>query len=389
MKLGVLTSHPIQNQAPLFRALAQQCDLVVFFAHRQTPGGQAAAGFNVAFEWDVDLLSGYQSIFLDNVAAEPDTSKFFGCNTPTVADHIMKGNFDAFLVTGWNLYAYWQAIIACRRQRVPVMVRGDSHLMTVRSSWKRMAKSALYPLLLRSFSACLYVGQQNRKYLKYYGVADERLFFSPHCVDNAYFSARAGSADLLALRQQLGIGAAQKVVLYVGKLLPRKRVGDLLPALQRLKAAGIDAVGLIAGDGPLRDELDRQAHAMGVTLKCAGFKNQSELPAFYALADVLVLLSSAEETWGLVVNEALACGTPAVVSDSVGCGEDLVVPRASGVVYPTGDCEQLAEALLQVLQGGWSAEAIATLAERYSAAAAAAGVLAAMKFMKGGHGAEA
>ena len=122
MKLGILTSHPIQYQAPLFRELARHVDLTVYFAHRQTPAAQAEAGFGVAFEWDVDLLSGYRHEFLENVAQTPDTGRFFGCDTPSVRQRIAEGNFDAFLVMGWHLKCFWQAVFACQRAGVPVMV---------------------------------------------------------------------------------------------------------------------------------------------------------------------------------------------------------------------------------------------------------------------------
>lgn len=382
VKLGILASHPIQNQAPLFRALASRVELVVFYAHRQTAAGQAAAGFNVAFEWDVDLLAGYRSVFLENRAATPDTGKFFGCNTPAIAAHIKTGDFDAFLVTGWNLLSYWQAILACHRHGVPVMVRGDSHLLTARSPLKLKLKVIVYPWLLRAFAACLYVGQNNKQYLQRYGVTDERLFFAPHCIDNHAFAARANDANPQELRQQLGIRPGQKIVLYVGKLLPGKRVSDLLPAMQRLAVSGLDVVCLLVGDGPLRTVLEQQASVLGVSLRCAGFRNQSEMPAFYALADVLVL-PSASETWGLVVNEALACGTPAVVSDSVGCGIDLVKESLSGAVFPVGDSEALALALARVLKGGWNAAAITRLTNTYSVDAAADGVLAAVTYVSG------
>ncbi|HTE79986.1 MAG TPA: hypothetical protein VK634_04760, partial [Reyranella sp.] len=86
MRIGFLVSHPIQYYTPIFRELARRCDLTVFFAHRQTAAGQAKAGYGVAFEWDVDLLSGYQIRFLTNVARQPSTDAFSGCDTPGIAE---------------------------------------------------------------------------------------------------------------------------------------------------------------------------------------------------------------------------------------------------------------------------------------------------------------
>src|SRR5215211_9228374 len=90
-RIGFLISHPIQYYAPIFRELAKRCELTVFFAHRQTAEQQARAGFGVAFDWDVDLLSGYDSRFLTNVARQPSTDRFAGCDTPGVAEEITRG----------------------------------------------------------------------------------------------------------------------------------------------------------------------------------------------------------------------------------------------------------------------------------------------------------
>lgn len=82
---------------------------------------------------------------------------------------------------------------------------------------------------------------------------------------------------------------------------------------------------------------------------CTGFVNQMSLPGYYKLADVMVL-SSSSETWGLSVNEGMACGLAVVVSDSVGCGDDLVKSGLNGYIYPTGDIDALTAALQAVYQ---------------------------------------
>lgn len=377
-RLGVLASHPIQYQAPLFRELARHVDLTVYFAHRQTAAGQAAAGFNVAFEWDVDLLGGYKHRFLHNQAKHPSTDRYAGCDTPEIAEEIQQGGFDAFLVTGWYLKSYWQAIRACRRHGVPLMVRGDSQLGTPRGRLKQAIKEFVYPRVLRHFDACLYVGQKNREYLEHYGVPADRLFFSPHCIDNEAFALRALEIDRMASRERLGIKTDQKAVLFVGKLLDRKRPQDLIEALHVLRGRGIDACAVFAGDGPLRSILAAQANSTGVPLIFLGFRNQTELPEAYATADVMVLPSEGSETWGLVVNEALACGTPVVVSDAVGCAPDLPIEGETGAVYPMRDTQALADALRRVLAAPPPREAIRRKIDAYSVPAAARGVLEAV-----------
>lgn len=339
-RIGFLISHPIQYYTPIFRALSKQCDLTVFFAHRQTAEQQARAGFGVAFDWDVDLLSGYESRFLVNVARRPSTDRFTGCDTPDIADEIARGRFDAFVVPGWALRCYWQAVRACRRHGVPVLVRGDSHLGTRRNNFIRAAKSLAFSHLLRRFDGFLYVGQKNRDYLLHYGAPRDRLFFSPHCVDNDAFAAASAAAAVSR-------DPERRRILFVGKLIARKNPADLLYAAARL--GGRRAEVVFAGSGALEPELRRIAENESVRAEFMGFVNQSDLPAVYAAADLLVLPSNAQETWGLVVNEAMACGVPAVVSDAVGCGPDLIDTGATGAIFPLGDVAALATAIETVL----------------------------------------
>lgn len=337
-RVGFLVSHPIQYYAPIFRELAKRCDLTVFFAHRQTPEQQARAGFSVAFNWDVDLLSGYDSRYLVNVARRPSTDRFAGCDTPGIGDEIARGKFDAFIVPGWALRSYWQAVRACRRLGVPVLVRGDSQLGSRRNGAVRIAKALAFSHLLRRFDGFLYVGQRNREYLLHYGVPAHRLFFSPHCVDNDAFAAASRG-----IRRPQG----RRRVLFVGKLIGRKHPADLLHAVAQLRDKPVQIA--FAGSGKLEAELRQIAAASSVHADFMGFVNQSELPAVYASADLLVLPSDGLETWGLVVNEAMACGIPAIVSDAVGCGPDLIDPGQTGAIFPLGDVAALSSAIENVL----------------------------------------
>ncbi len=387
MKLGILTSHPIQYQAPWFRGLAKQVELEVFFAHRQTATEQGKAGFGVAFDWDVDLLSGYKHTFLKNVSAKPGVNHFFGCDTPEIAeiiggrrtvgisdtspnplperggegeqtrhpDRVARGpsakRFDAFIVTGWYLKSFWQAVRACRRNKIPVLVRGDSQLLTPRSRLKTLAKELIYRWLLRQFDGFLFVGQRNREYLRHYGVPEKKLFFAPHFVDNDWFKGKAETARKLKaeIRKHWGAGENDFVALFVGKFIPKKRPADLLRALATLnhQPSTINCFGVFVGSGELEQELRELAARENLRVHFAGFNNQSELPAIYASADVLVLPSESE-TWGLVLNEAMACGLPAIVSDAVGCVPDLIEEGKTGFTYRTGDHVELAGRLAQI-----------------------------------------
>lgn len=353
MRLAILTSHPIQYYSPWYRELARLCDLTVFFAHRPTPSEQGE-GFGTAFSWDVDLLSGYEHEFLPNRATAPGSSHYRGCDTPSIGERLAAGGFEALIVTGWHLRSYWQGVRAAKRLGIPVFVRGDSQLGTPRPLWKRFGKELAYRLLLRRFDGFLCTGQRNRAYLRHYGVPESKLHDAPHFVDNEAFREKAAAADRAAVRRKWGVPEDATVALFVGKFIPKKRPADLLEALARMPVAR-RPVAVLVGSGELEEKLRTRARELGVPAVFAGFHNQNELPAAYAAADVLVLPSDGGETWGLVVNEAMACGIPTIVSEACGCAPDLIEEGITGFRFPCGDLEGLARALETLRQRSESA----------------------------------
>ncbi len=385
-RVAVVASHPVQYQAPWFRGLARAVDLRVFFCHRQDAAGQADAGFGVPFEWDVPILEGYRHEWLENRAARPGVSSFAGCDTPEIAARIRSG-FDACIVLGWYLKSYLQAIRACRKAAVPVLVRGDSQLATPRSLLIRTAKYFPYRWLLRRIDAHLYCGQANREYLRHYGVDAARLFFVPHCVDNAFFlraanEARASGAAA-RLRSRCSIDRNATLFAFVGKLIDKKRPADFIRALAEARRNGAEAAGLVVGSGPLQTASEALARTLDVPVTFVGFRNQSELPEWLAAADALVLPSDGRETWGLVVNEAMACGIPALVSRAAGCARDLIDEGKTGYTFDAGDIGQLADRMGTVHRRlredpGAFREAVAARIAQYDVSAAVEGTLRAL-----------
>jgi glycosyltransferase involved in cell wall biosynthesis len=382
-RLAILTSHPIQYYGPLFRELAKEMDLHVFFAHRASPVEQARAGFGTAFQWDVDITSGYAHSFLKNVAVRPGTDHFCGCDTPEIGQRLREGQFDGLLIMGWHLKSYIQGLFAAKRIELPVMVRGDSHLATPISRLKAVVKSVTFPHFLRLFDAALYVGQRSRAYYEHYGYPADRLFFSPHCVDTDWFAARAPPEARARLRGKLMVAPEARVLLFAGKLVPFKRPLDLVAAAANIQRRGLNVEVIVAGDGELKSKLAAAAQAAAVPLHLLGFCNQKQMPTAYAAGDCLVLPSE-NETWGLVANEALACGCPIVVSDACGCGPDLALDPAVGRTFPVGNSDILSRAIAEITDGPPAAEAIAAVSRKYSLRAAASGIATALANLQRG-----
>ena len=356
-KLIAVETHPIQYKAPLFRLLAQRDDVDLTVLYAMLPDTrQQGAGFGVAFDWDQPLLDGYAYEVLENRAKDPGVTHFGGCDTPGVRGVLKRLQPDAVLVNGWVVKSCLQALWACRRLGIPCMVRGEANLLRPRAWWKHAA----HRLLLKQYQAYLAIGSANRAFYRSHGCPSERIFNVPYVVNNDWFAQEAEKrvGSRATLRQQWGITDDAVVFLFVGKLEDKKHPGDLLEALRQMPSALRErAHVLIAGSGPLLEVCRAQAEAQALPVTFAGFVNQSVLPDAYAAADVLVLPSDAGETWGLVVNESMASGRPAIVSLSAGCCEDLVVEGETGHAFEVRDIAALAGLMCRYVENPrWAGE---------------------------------
>ena len=359
-RLAIFTSHPIQYQAPLFRALAasESIEPTVYFGSRHGMDVAMDAGFGQAFRWDVPVVGGYEHVFLPNKSSTPDVSRFTGIRLSGADSILARGNHDALLLLGWQTFAHVQMLRAAWRLGIPVMLRGESTLQRApRSRARASARRAVWlPLRQRLYRAAfarvdafLVIGSRNRDYYRSFGVPDEKLFWAPYGVDNEWFALTDidRAAARARIRSRLGVGPDTVVFTSAAKLIERKRPFDLVDAVAAVRKHGVDAHALFIGDGEQRAAIERRAMEQGArgAVTIAGFVNQRELPDWYAAADALVLPSDARETWGLVVNEAMAAGLPVVVSDAAGCSVDLVRDDDNGFTYACGDVGALADRL--------------------------------------------
>jgi len=388
IRLTAILTHPVQYYTPWFRYIAQHCpeiDLTALYATQPTPA-QQGIGFGRAFAWDVPLTDGYRCCVVRS--ADPQDSMhsddFWGLDVPEIVAAIDDTRPDVVLITGWHSVTLLRALWACRRRKIPVLYRGDTNLTAAPSGIRRPAWTTRTWLLLRLFEGYLSVGQRARGYLRRFGIPDRRIFDAPHCVDNEFFATTAAPHQTpegrLALRRELGIEHNDFVVLFVGKLERKKRPLDLLHAMASLDG---DSRLLVVGAGPLEMPCRAAAERLGVQSVWPGFLNQSQLGRAYAAADCLVLPSDGTETWGLVVNEAMATGLPCVVSDRVGCAPDLVTPGETGEIFAMGNVGELAAALRRIRDkraaGHDFAPACRAHVARYSCAAATSGLVAACR----------
>jgi glycosyltransferase involved in cell wall biosynthesis len=350
-RLAIVLSHPVQYYSPWFRWLRANTplDLRVFYLWEFGVTPQRDPQFGTTFQWDVDLLAGYESEFVPNVARDPGTHHFGGLDNPELTTRLAGWRPDAVLLFGYNWRSHQRVVWWARRHGVPLIFRGDSHLLgrTKLPLLRRLPLRFLY----RQFAAFAYVGAANRDYFRALGVPDARLFFAPHAVNAEHFNPADPTARAAAekLRQELGL-AGKRVVLFAGKFSAAKQPVALLEGFLA-KATPADAL-VFVGDGAEKGRLaDLAASRPDAHVRFLPFANQSEMPARYLLADIFVLPSRGHyETWGLAVNEAMHLGVPCLVSDLVGCQRDLVLPGETGWVFAAEDPAGLSDALHRALR---------------------------------------
>ncbi len=349
LRLAIIATHPIQYQAPLFRRLAAGGALHIRVFYGWDGSAERPVfdrGFDRAVQWDIPLLEGYDHIFVRNCARDPGTHHFRGLDNPELVPHVLAWEPDAVLVFGWSFRSHLR-ILRSLHGRVPLFFRGDSTLIGERRGPRRSLRRLWLRWVYRHVDVAVYVGARNRAYFLAHGLHDDQLRWAPQAIDNERFADPDGSHGLTAraLRRRLGIPEHGLAILFAGKLNAKKAPDLLLDAFLSLNVP--DAYLVIAGSGALEGRLrSRSGHHPRVHF--LGFQNQSRMPSIYRMADVFVL-ASANETWGLAVNEAMAGGLPVVVSDQVGCASDLVVGGENGYVVRAGEVEALGLALDAVL----------------------------------------
>lgn len=380
-RLAVISTHPVQYHSHWFRALAArpELDVAVFYCYEASSADQARAGFGVEFEWDLPLLEGYRYLFLDNHGREtsPNLLSRQGSNIKRL---LAREQYDAILVNGWHYRAAWQTIFFCWTNRIPVMVRGDSQLGSPRSALKRYLKYPAYRSFIPRIDACLAAGSRSREYYLHYGARPERIFFVPHVIPD-HFMCSTEQAQLRrdAARHHWAFEEHQVVFLWAGKFIEKKRPMDFLSALEGGVGKNSRVAGLMVGDGPLRSSCEQFVRSRSLPVTFAGFLNQTRMVDAYVAADALVLPSDGRETWGIVVNEAMACRRPAFVSEAVGCAPDLVHNGRTGAVFALGDVAALGKLMAEAADDPVRLRAMGECARaglaRYSIDAAVGGVL--------------
>jgi glycosyltransferase involved in cell wall biosynthesis len=357
-RVAYFVTHPIQYQTPLLRLIAADPDihLKAFFGTDFSTRHFFDPEFNQMLQWDVPLLEGYDYEFLPILPGLhfPEDKHFDRWRPFNVGlrKRLLAGRFDALWIHGYARAPHLWAMLATAGTDVKILLRDEaSGVGRTANPLKSTIKRTLFGLIDRRVDAYLTIGSANEVHLRELGIDPAKFFRVAYAVDNDWFAERFAEArpQREALRAELNVPPGRPVILSAAKLTARKAPFDLLRAFAR----AVDGVPterrpvlLMAGDGDLRAEVEAAVAEFDLAepVRLLGFQPQQKMPALYELCDVSVL-TSAHETWGLVVNEAMVAGKAIIASDRVGAARDLVRDGINGFVYPFGDIEALARHL--------------------------------------------
>lgn len=349
----VVLTHPIQYSAPTLREMANhpKIDLLTAYCSMQNVEPTLDPDFGVDVAWDIPLLDGYRWVQVPNQSLRPGLGRFLGLSNFGLWKLIRSGDFDAVVImTGYRYASFWIALAAAKASGASFLFGTDAHQLAPRdgNSWKVILKRWLWPFLFRLADIVIVPSSGGTGLMRSLGIPSERIVLTPYSVDNDWWIAESAKVNRRAVRAAWNIPDNALVILFCAKLQTWKRPHDVLHAFAQADIK--DSFLVFAGDGPLRSKLEAEASSLGVAnrVRFLGFVNQTKLPPIYRSSDLFVLPSE-YEPFGVVVNEAMLCGCPVIVSNRVGARFDLVEPGSTGFIYPVGDVGALSGLLREMM----------------------------------------
>ncbi|MFD0749299.1 glycosyltransferase family 4 protein [Mucilaginibacter calamicampi] len=347
-KLAIIVTHPIQYYAPVFKLLHQRkkVQVEVFYTWGEQSADKFDPGFGRKVEWDIPLTEGYPHQWVGNTAIAPGSHHFRGVINPGLIGSVESYAPDAVLVFGWAYQSHLK-LMRYFKGKIPVFFRGDSTLMDETTGIKSLIKYLFLKWVYSHVDHAFYVGKNNKAYFRKYGLPESALTFAPHAVDNERFAIENHQA-VSTLRNQIGVGDNDILVLFAGKLEEKKH--PILLAQAFIDVNFLAAHLLFVGNGELENQLKTMARGRS-NIHFLDFKNQQAMPSVYQACDLFCLPSKGPgETWGLSVNEAMACSKAILASDKVGCAADLVQSDVNGAVFKSNEIKSLIAELTRLIR---------------------------------------
>ncbi len=350
-RLAIITTHPIQYNAPLYKLLTERgiIKIKVFYTWGdQVLQNKYDPGFKKTIEWDIPLLEGYDYQFVENISTCPGSNHYNGIINPTLIEEIKNWGPDSLLVYGWKFNSHLKCINYFHK-KIPIYFRGDSTLLDKKNKVYLFIKKIILKPIYKKIDTFFYVGKANKEYFLKNGVQKNKLVFAPHAVDNKRFGDDEAKKNS---KNELKITADDFVFLFAGKFENKKNPMLLLKTFIELPYK--KAILLFVGNGELELKLKSFCLNLDKSIRdriyFMNFQNQSKMPYIYQNVNAFVLPSQGpEETWGLSVNEAMASGIPVIVSDKCGCSYDIVKNYETGLIFKSNNEQGLLDSMNYML----------------------------------------
>lgn len=393
-RLAVLMIHPIHYFVDLYKEVSRnnQVDLTVYFCSDKSLRPIYDSTCDKTIQWyDASIIKELPHKFLSNYSWKKSIGGFWDVINPHIILELLRNHYDAIEVQGYTHCSAWLAIFGAWITRTPLILKGDAYLLNKRSRFILFLKNIILRFLFRRADAFLGHCSTNSEYYKHYGVPDEKIFFVPYTINNDFFQKKARMLlpQKNSLRKQYGLNSNIFTILSTSKLIPRKRVMDLIKAFALLQGKGIKAQLALVGDGSLKTSLEQYIADNNIpNVHFFGFIPQDAISDFYAMADTHIMTSCYDQ-WGYVTNEAMNFALPVITTDMVGTSYDIVKHGINGFVYKTGDAEQLAQYIQKLsentaLRQKMGEGALATI-NLWNYQKAVEGIISALQYIKKSH----
>jgi len=381
IKVVVLHNFVVPHSFPLLRELAKKkdIDLEVFYLAESASNRR----------WQVIPKDpGFRYKILPNYQINFFTKDLFTyIINPTIVQELAKSKYDVVISDGWLDFSCQLVSFLSKLQRKKYILWSESTFNE--PSWRRTLSMPLVKTMVRLADAYLARGTRAKEYLAFLGANPQKIFIAPCVIDVDFFhqKSKLSMAEKNQLERKLQIKSKSLVLMYSGQLIERKGLIYLFDAFGKIEEKYGDRVALlIQGYGPIKDKLLKFCRKRRIkNIVFSGHVETEEIPKIYALADIFIL-PSYEETWGRVINEAMACNLPIITTRKVGASADIVKERVNGFIVEERSSVMLQRAIETLLNDSIlrkrMGEASWRISQDFTPALAAEGVYQAIKFVK-------
>ena len=346
-KIVFVSTHPIQYQTPIFKKLYKlNKSFIVLFKDKIKKHTEIKdSEFEKKIKWGNDLAKNYKyEIF--------GKKNYFVLNLYNTYKFLKSQKIEYLILSGWNNIFYQSIFIIAKILNIKIILRCENNFYET-SYLKKKIKIFLLTIVFKFFYKFIAIGKKNNEMYRECGVSKDKIIKSNYSIDNDFFSKKKILKKKEAYLKDKYKTHNKKVFIFVGKFINRKGIDVLLDAITHLNNFPIvtrKSIFLLVGQGSELTRIRKFIKLKKISNLCLiNFKNQDDLKYYYKISNFLIL-PSFYETWGLVVNEAMAMEKPVIISNSYGCANDLVLNDKNGYIFKKGNSEELSKIIIKILQ---------------------------------------